>query len=95
MFKLINSIVFLQIFAHFEVDACNTFQNSWNSGNKDYKSWGIAEKKPCLEYSTDEQVNWKQVSIVIGYKRNIPERLRFSQARIGSPLCEPLRGQTV
>ena len=33
MFKLIN-FVFLQIFTHFEFDACNTFQKSWDRGNK-------------------------------------------------------------
>ena len=34
MFKLINFIVFVQIHFHFELDVCNTFQNSWDGANK-------------------------------------------------------------
>ncbi|KAF0030334.1 hypothetical protein F2P81_017065 [Scophthalmus maximus] len=54
-------------------------------------------KSTCLEQSTGEQVNTKQLSVRIGYKRSIPERLSRSQARIGrgSPLCEQLREQIV
>ena len=32
MFKLINLIVLLKLFTHFEFDACNTFQKNWDSG---------------------------------------------------------------
>ncbi|MEQ2283470.1 hypothetical protein AMECASPLE_011603 [Ameca splendens] len=51
----------------------------------------------CLDHSTGEQVNWKQASVMTGYKRSIAERLRHPQARMGqrSPLCEQLRDQTV
>jgi len=34
MFKLINFVVFLQIFTHFEFDTSNTFQKSWNRGSE-------------------------------------------------------------
>ena len=46
----------------------------------------------CLTLCTGEQVSWKQVSVMIGYKRSIPEKLSRSQARMGrgSPLCEQL-----
>uniref|UniRef100_A0AAR2INC0 Transmembrane protein 63A n=1 Tax=Pygocentrus nattereri TaxID=42514 RepID=A0AAR2INC0_PYGNA len=37
-------------------------------------------KNTCLEHSTGEQVNWKQVSVMIAYKGSIPERLSRSQA---------------
>uniref|UniRef100_A0A3B3Z7C8 C2H2-type domain-containing protein n=1 Tax=Periophthalmus magnuspinnatus TaxID=409849 RepID=A0A3B3Z7C8_9GOBI len=49
-------------------------------------------KSTCLEHSTDEQVHWKHVSVMIGYKRSIPEGLSHSQARMGrgSPHCEQL-----
>ena len=35
-----------------------------------------------LEHSTGEQVNWIQLSAVIGYKRSITERRSCSQARM-------------
>ena len=52
-------------------------------------------KITCLENSTDEHVNWKQVSVMIGYKISIPKRLCHSQSRMGrgSPLCGELREQ--
>ena len=55
------------------------------------------KKITCLKHSTGEQVNWKQVSAMIGYKRSIPERVSRSQARMGrdSPLCEQLCEQIV
>ena len=34
MFKLKNKYIFVQIFTHFEFDACDTFQKSWDRGNK-------------------------------------------------------------
>ena len=32
MFKLINLIVFVQRYFHFELDVCNMFQKSWDRG---------------------------------------------------------------
>lgn len=29
-FKLTNVIIFVQIYAHFEIDVCNRFQQSWD-----------------------------------------------------------------
>ena len=94
MFKLINLAVFWPIFTHLEFDASNMFQKSGTGATKDWESWGML-KKHCLEHSTGEQVHWKQVSVLIGYKRSFPESR--SQARMGrgSPLCEQLREQIV
>ena len=46
MFKLINCVVFFQIFTHFEFDACNTFQKSWDRGNKRLGKLRNAQKTP-------------------------------------------------
>lgn len=53
--------------------------------NLQYKTRKVQEcsVSTCLEHSTGEQVNWKQLSVMIGYKRSIPERLGRSQARTG------------
>jgi hypothetical protein len=76
----------LQIFTDFEFDG--------TGATKDRESWGML-KITCLENSTDEHVNWKQVSVMIGYKISIPKRLCHSQSRMGrgSPLCGELREQ--
>uniref|UniRef100_A0AAR2IP33 Transmembrane protein 63A n=1 Tax=Pygocentrus nattereri TaxID=42514 RepID=A0AAR2IP33_PYGNA len=45
MFKRINFIV-LQIFTHFEFDACNTFQRSWDRGNRRLGKLRNVQKTP-------------------------------------------------
>ena len=57
LFKLINFIVFVQIYSHFELDVCNTFQNTWDGGQQ--KTGKVKEclKKTCLEHSTGEPGN--------------------------------------
>ena len=35
MFKLIDFIVFVQIYTHFELDVCNKFQNAGTGATKD------------------------------------------------------------
>lgn len=45
MFKLINFIVFLQIFLHFQFDHCNTFQKKMGQ-QKPKKKLRNAQKTP-------------------------------------------------
>ena len=45
MFKLINFILSLEIFTHFDFDGCNTFQKSWDRGNKGLGKLKDAQKK--------------------------------------------------
>ena len=57
MFKLINFIVFLEIFTHFEFDACNAYQKSWDSGNKKLGKLRKSQKPP-VTHCTGEPV-WR------------------------------------
>ena len=47
-------------------------------------------KNTCLEHSTGNQVHWKQVSVMIGYKEASPKGSVIHKQQ-GSPLWEQLR----
>ena len=59
---------FLHIFTHLEFDACNTFQKKLGLGK-------LRNAQKNMKHCTGEQVNWKQVKVMILYKRSIPERI--------------------
>ena len=84
MFKLINFIVFLQVFTNFECDAYNPFK-------KKKKKLGRGNKR--LGMLNSEQVNWKQVNVMIGYERNILESLSRSLCDCERPLREKIAQQ--
>ncbi|KAJ0005972.1 hypothetical protein NQD34_015866 [Periophthalmus magnuspinnatus] len=73
--------------------------HSYKAGKGQQKNGKVEEclKYTCLEHSTGEQLNWKQVSVMIRYKKSIPEGLSHSQVRMGrgSPLCEQLHEKIV
>ena len=95
MFKLINFIASVQIYTHFDLDVCNTFQNSWDGGNKRLRKLRNALKTPVWNIPQVNQLIGNR--LVIGYRRRIHKRLSHSQARMGwgSPLCEQLCEQIV
>lgn len=66
----------------FNVFGQNITHFEFDANNTFQKSGNVATKTG--------QVNFKQPSIMVGYKRNIPERLSCSQAKVGqgSPLCD-------
>ena len=94
MFKLINVLFFCKYSLILNLMPATHSKIAGTGATKDWESCGML-KNTCLEHSTGEQVHL--VSVVIGYKRSIPERLSHSQARMGrvSPLCEQLPEQIV
>lgn len=87
MLKLINIIVFLQIFLHFEFGPCNMLQKNWGKKRKIEECskdtfWNILQKNRLIGNSW---VLW------LGVKGESPKKA-CSQARMGqgSPLYEQL-----
>lgn len=76
-------LVCFQIFSHFEFGACKTFHKKVAQGQQMIGKVNEWSKSTCLESCTGEQVNRKQLNVMIGYKRSIPKRYSCSKARSG------------
>lgn len=58
MSKLKKLICFYQIFAHFEVDASETFVKSWDKGNERIEKLCNAKINHLVERLTNNEVYW-------------------------------------
>lgn len=89
LFKLFIYFITVYLFSNVK-KRLNLMHISKTGATNTWESW-IMLKNLCLKHFTDKQVHWKQVSVMILYKGNLPNRLSHSQTSIVSlcvQLCE-------